>query len=99
MSLPYPPPYQDLATLAEHLCTSEHAIEGWVKRGEFPAPKRQGGKRLWSWREVERHLEGRGQVMARSLDQIAEGIRNATREATAHHPGQLRNGDQSLQGK
>ena len=52
MTLPYPPPYQDLATLSEHICAAESTIENWVKMGLFPAPKKVGGKRLWQWKEV-----------------------------------------------
>jgi hypothetical protein len=42
----YPPPFQDLATLAEHICCGESTIENWVRLGLFPAPKKIGGKRL-----------------------------------------------------
>jgi predicted site-specific integrase-resolvase len=55
MTLPCPPPFQDLATLAQHICCAESTIENWVKVGVFPTPRMQGGKRLWSWKEVERH--------------------------------------------
>lgn len=55
--LPYPPPYQDLATLALHLCAGETTIENLVKLGQFPKPKKLGGKRVWSWREVRRFIE------------------------------------------
>jgi predicted DNA-binding transcriptional regulator AlpA len=55
--LPYPPPYQGVATLAEHLDVSESTIDNWVKLGQFPKPKKIGGKRLWSWREVRRYIE------------------------------------------
>jgi predicted DNA-binding transcriptional regulator AlpA len=76
MTLPYPPPYQDLATLAEHICAGESTIENWVRLGLFPEPKKIGGKRLWSWREVERHLVKR----EREPDPLAERVRNAARE-------------------
>lgn len=55
--LPYPPPYQDIATLSEHRNVGESTIDNWVKLGQFPKPKRLGGKRLWSWKEVRRHIE------------------------------------------
>ncbi len=54
--LPYPPPFQDLSTLAAHVCMGESTIEEKVRLGEFPAPRKVGGKRLWSWKEVERFL-------------------------------------------
>jgi len=56
--LPYPPPIMDLATLALHICTGESTIETWVKLGLFPPPRKQGGKRLWVWKVVERHIAG-----------------------------------------
>jgi hypothetical protein len=80
MTLPYPPPYQDLATLSEHICAAESTIENWVKMGLFPAPKKVGGKRLWQWKEVERHLAANGEGVP-TLDQVAERITNATRQA------------------
>jgi predicted DNA-binding transcriptional regulator AlpA len=82
MSLAYPPPFMDLATLAEHICCGESTIELWVKQGTFPAPVKQGGKRLWRWKVVERHLVRSGDV-ARSLDDQTAQIREATRAALA----------------
>lgn len=80
MSLPYPPPYQDLATLAAHLCMSERGVEEWVKVGRLPPPKTNKGKRLWKWKEVEKYLDGDAMLVP-SNDDIAEGIRNATKQA------------------
>lgn len=79
--LPYPPPFQDLATLAEHICAGESTIENWVKMGLFPPPKKIGGKRLWRWKDVERHLARENEAVPTSLDAQAEGITNATRKA------------------
>jgi hypothetical protein len=84
-ALSYPPPFQDLATLSEHICTAESTIENWVKLGLFPAPQKIGGKRLWQWKEVERHLTVRMDAVATSLDEQAERIRNATRAASIRH--------------
>jgi predicted DNA-binding transcriptional regulator AlpA len=72
MSLPYPPPFQDLATLAEHICAGESTIERWVKEGKFPLPKMQGGKRLWSWKEVEKHLARTNALTTSSDDDANE---------------------------
>lgn len=85
MTLPYPPPFQDLATLAEHCCMGQSTIENLVKLGQFPAPKKVGGKRLWRWKDVEKHLAGDAGPSAASPDQQAEGIRNATRSAASRH--------------
>jgi predicted DNA-binding transcriptional regulator AlpA len=83
VSLPYPPPWQDISTLCEHICAGESTIEGWVKMGLFPAPRKIGGKRLWQWKEVERHLAALGDAVASSHDPLAERIRNATRQAAS----------------
>ena len=65
MTLSYPPPFQDLATLAAHCCMSEHTIENLVKAGSFPQPRRNKcGKRLWVWKEVEAWLAAFNKVRA-----------------------------------
>jgi predicted DNA-binding transcriptional regulator AlpA len=83
MSLPYPPPFQDLRTLAEHLCTGESTIENWVKLGLVPRPRKIGGKRLWQWKEVERFLAATEDAGVAVPDAQAEAIRNATRAAAS----------------
>jgi predicted DNA-binding transcriptional regulator AlpA len=83
MTLPYPPPFQDLRTLSEHICASESTIEGWVKRGLFPPPKKIGGKNLWRWKEVEKHLAGANDLTASSDDELRR-ITDATRQAANH---------------
>lgn len=85
--LPYPPPYQDLATLALHLCAGERTIETWVKLGLFPAPTKIGGKNLWKWKDVERHLADRTASSPPSADEQAERIRHATRQAVSSRAG------------
>ena len=80
MSLPYPPPFQDLATLAEHICAGESPIENWVRQGLFPQPRKIGGKRLWQWKEVERHLAAMNETSALLSDE-AQRITEATRAA------------------
>jgi predicted DNA-binding transcriptional regulator AlpA len=79
--LPYPPPFQDLPTLAAHICAGESTIENWVKQGLFPQPRKVGGKRLWQWKEVERHLAQMTEASASSPDVEAQRIREATRAA------------------
>ena len=57
MKLSYPPPFQDLPTLAAHTCLGESTIERMVKEGRFPPPRKEKcGKRLWVWAEVEKFL-------------------------------------------
>jgi predicted DNA-binding transcriptional regulator AlpA len=77
----YPPPFQDLATLSAHISCSESTIENWVRLGLFPPPRKVGGKRLWSWSEVERHLAGNKELTAVSPDELAERIKNGTKAA------------------
>lgn len=58
MTLPYPPPYQDLKTVAAHTCMGERTIERLVADGHFPAPrKNKCGKLIWVWKEVERWMD------------------------------------------
>jgi hypothetical protein len=86
MTLPYPPPFQDLATLAEHICAGESTIENWVRLGIFPQPKKMGGKRLWAWKEVERHLATVGELSSSSSpDEEAQRIREATHAAASRN--------------
>lgn len=57
----YPPPFQDLRTLSEHICVGESTIERWVREGTFVKPERNGPKGpLWRWSQVERMLGGGG---------------------------------------
>ncbi len=73
------PPFMDLQTLSRHVCLSDTTIEAHVKLGIFPAPKMQGGKRLWRWKDVERHL-GKSDDGVSSTD-IRERVKNGTRKA------------------
>jgi hypothetical protein len=83
MKLPYPPPFMDLATLALHICAGQSTIENWVSLGTFPAPKKVNGKRLWEWKEVERHLRRDGDTVP--IDDVTARITDATRRATQGH--------------
>lgn len=82
MTLPYPPPFQDLKTLSEHTCIGESTIETYVRLGTFPAPRKRYGKRLWVWAEVAAHLAAMDADVAASKSE-AEGIREATKRALA----------------
>jgi hypothetical protein len=79
--LPYPPPFQDLTTLAKHICASESTIENWVKMGIFPKPKLQGGKRMWKWKDVERHFDGDSLNDHNEPVDLVARIKNGTRKA------------------
>lgn len=83
--LPYPPPFQDLATLSLHICAGESTIENWVKLGLFPAPKKIGGKRLWAWKDVAKHLARDAADVPASADDHLARITNATRRAAQGH--------------
>lgn len=77
--LPYPPPFQDAATLCAHLCISESTLDNWVRQGVLPEPKKVGGKRMWKWSEVEARLLGETGIVPASPD--AARIFNATKAA------------------
>jgi hypothetical protein len=81
MTLPYPPPYQDINVLAEHISLAPRTIEEWVKLGKLPAPKVRSGKHLWKWKEVEQCLDGNAGLVPSSPDDETARIREATRGA------------------
>lgn len=80
MPLPYPPPYQDLATLALHVCMCERTIERHVEDGEFPEPIMQGGKRVWIWKEVVAHYAAKRTNVPQSPGQQPGEITNAVKQ-------------------
>ena len=84
MTLPYPPPWQDLPTLAQHTCLGESTIEHWVRRGVFPKPHKINGVNRWRWKEVDKWLAGDSGSGAASPERLAEEITNATRETQQH---------------
>lgn len=74
------PPYQDLETLAAHVCMGTSTIEDHIRRGMFPPhSKMQGGKKFWSWKIVERHMDGEDKEAPLSPGQQLEDITNAVR--------------------
>ncbi len=76
------PPYQDIATLSRHICTAETTIENWVRMGLFPQPRKKiGGKRLWCWKDVERHLAGDGDIPQSADGDMLARIRDGTKQA------------------
>lgn len=78
------PPFMDLGTLSEHICLSPDTIEAHVRQGIFPAPRKQGGKRLWSWAKVRRHLDPPDNETPTSpSDQVRE-ITDAVRKEIEH---------------
>ena len=75
--LTYPPPFQDIATLAQHLSICESTVENWVRLGYLPPPRKVGGKRLWHWKKVVEWLD---RPQDDPVDEL-ERIRNATKKA------------------
>src|SRR6266853_3409938 len=91
------PRYMSLSTLASVLDVGESTIEGWIAQGSFPVPKKVGpnGMRRWSWREVERLIEGPPQDNTAS--DLLGRITNAAREASRNERG-IRKRHQGLPG-
>jgi predicted DNA-binding transcriptional regulator AlpA len=83
MTLAYPPPWQDLRTLAEHICAAESTIENWVRQGIFPPPRKVGGKNMWRWKEVDKYLADRNGPASSSSDDELGRIRDATKQAAS----------------
>jgi hypothetical protein len=73
MTLPYPPPWQDLRTLAEH------------RQGIFPPPRKVGGKNMWRWKEVDKYLAGSGDAAASLPNEELGRITDATRQAASRN--------------
>lgn len=76
--LPYPPPWQDMATLCAHICVCSTTVENWITQGILPPGRKRGRKLMWKWAEVDAYLTNGG---GRSPDAEAERIRNGTRQA------------------
>lgn len=57
MPLPYPPPWQDKATLCKHVCLGDTTVDDWVRCGELPPPVKRRGKLMWEWAEVHDWLK------------------------------------------
>jgi predicted DNA-binding transcriptional regulator AlpA len=83
-TLPYPPPWQDIGTLAAHVSASPNTIENWVAKGILPQPVKRGGKLMWKWEQVDDWLTN---GPPGSPDAEAERIRNDTRRAAETRPG------------
>lgn len=75
------PSFMDIDRLSQEICLSPDTIEAHVKQGIFPAPRKQGGKRLWSWARVKRHLDPPADdtPLSPASDQVRE-ITNAVRK-------------------
>lgn len=77
MTLPYPPPFQDRQTLAQHLCMGETTIDEYVVAGLLPRPRKGRGTPLWDWDEVKGYIRnwpiaGPGAAKAHSAP-VADG--------------------------
>jgi len=74
--LPYPPPWQDIGTLAKHICAATTTVENWVASGILPPPRKRGGKLMWKWSEVDAWLtEGRKDGQPNLATEIRDGVR------------------------
>jgi predicted DNA-binding transcriptional regulator AlpA len=88
--LPYPPPWQDTPTLAQHICVSASTIENWVAQGILPAPRKRGGKLMWKWAEVDAWLTD-GNPHGNTDQQataITEAVKRISEEARRPQPYQ-----------
>lgn len=74
-SFPYPPPWQDIATLEAHVCTHRDTIRKWMRSSGFPSPAIRGGKELWQWRQVDSWLADNPDIVAGTS--LTEEVRRA----------------------
>ena len=81
---PYPPPWQDIATLCAHICISQTTVDTWVAQGILPPPRKRGGKLMWKWDEVDEYLTN---GKPGGPDAKADEIKNATRRAAESRAG------------
>ena len=72
--LPYPPPWQDTATLAAHLSISTESIENWVRAGIIPPPRRRGGKLMWKWAEVDELMTNGAAGLVSDVEAVRQGV-------------------------
>jgi hypothetical protein len=86
-TLPYPPPWQDMDTLCEHICATPPTVEKWIVQGVLPAARKRGGKLMWKWSEVDEMLtNGKAAGSAGSdADRIRDDTRKALEENRAGH--------------
>lgn len=89
MTVPKPetghiPSFMDIDRLSREICLSPDTIEAHVRQGIFPAPRKQGGKRLWSWAKVRRHLDPPDNEAPTSPSDPAREIADAVRKEIEH---------------
>lgn len=82
MTLPYPPPFQDAATLAKHFCITEDTVRAWVKVGRLPPALPGEGKMLWDYEECKRWIRGEGRIVPTS-DALTLKVFHATKAAAS----------------
>lgn len=81
---PYPPPWQDIETLAWHISASVSTVETWVAKGVLPAPIKHGGKLMWKWSEVDAWLSSGGLNKApNTATEVRDAVKRE-READRH---------------
>lgn len=83
-SLGYPPPWQDLATLALHISVCPNTVDNWVTQGILPPPRKRGGKLMWKWDEVDAWLLEGGQGGPPTKATEARDAVKREREADRH---------------
>jgi hypothetical protein len=80
VTIPYPPPWQDKATLGEHISLSERGVDLWVQQGLLPPGRMRGGKLMWRWSEVDERLD-RGKPEAQSVEEQVQQRARAARKS------------------
>ncbi len=76
---PYPPPWQDIATLELHVCAHRDTIRKWMRLYDFPQPVVRGTTERWQWSKVDAWMALNPAILEEVS--VAEGVRDATRKA------------------
>src|ERR1700704_1511085 len=81
MTLPYPPPWQDKATLCKHVCLGDTTVDDWVRYGDLPPPVKRRGKLMWEWAEVQDWLKFGNPAKRKRPTSLEDQIREESRQA------------------
>lgn len=78
-TLPYPPPWLDIAGLCQHFPLSETSVDTYIRQHGFPPARMRAGKRVWKYEEVDAWYTGDDSIVPGQG--LAEKVYHATKAA------------------